>query len=286
MVTMRNTVRDFQKMKVDGTPITVVTAYDATSARLSEAAEIPAILVGDTVGMVVQGHDTTIPVTLDHIIYHAAIVTRVTTKPLVIGDMPFMSYSVSIEQAMTNAARLMQETGVSAVKLEGGAVMAETIQRLVQAGIPVMGHIGLQPQSVYQVGGMKTQGRDLESARKLIQDAEAVQAAGAFAVVIEAVPAPLAKLITEQLHIPTIGIGAGLHCDGQVQVFHDIVGLFDAFIPRHTHRYADGAATIGSALKAYRDEVVSRAFPREENSFQMKAEVLEALRADLTRSET
>jgi len=283
---MRNTVRDFQKMKVDGTPITVVTAYDATSARLSEAAEIPAILVGDTVGMVVQGHDTTIPVTLDHIIYHAAIVTRVTTKPLVIGDMPFMSYSVSIEQAMTNAARLMQETGVSAVKLEGGAVMAETIQRLVQAGIPVMGHIGLQPQSVYQVGGMKTQGRDLESARKLIQDAEAVQAAGAFAVVIEAVPAPLAKLITEQLHIPTIGIGAGLHCDGQVQVFHDIVGLFDAFIPRHTHRYADGAATIGSALKAYRDEVVSRAFPREENSFQMKAEVLEALRADLTRSET
>lgn len=274
---MRNTVRDFQKMKADGVPITMLTAYDASSARLAEAAGIPVILVGDSLGAVVQGHEFPIPVTLDHIIYHATIVTRVTTSPLIVGDLPFMTYSVSPEQALTNAARLMQEAGVSAVKLEGGEFIAPTIHRMVQAGIPVMAHIGLQPQSVYQVGGLKAQGRDVDSAKQLLRDAEAVQEAGAFGVVIEAVPAPLGEMITKRLEIPTIGIGAGPHCDGQVQVFHDILGLFDAFIPRHTRRYATVGDIIKTALEQYRGDVESHAFPTSEQSFTMKKDVLAAL---------
>lgn len=274
---MRNTVRDFQKMKADGVPITMLTAYDASSARLAEAAGIPAILVGDSLGAVVQGHEFPIPVTLDHIIYHASIVTRVTTTSLIVGDLPFMTYSVSPEQALTNAARLMQEAGVSAVKLEGGEFIAPTIQRMVQAGIPVMAHIGLQPQSVYQVGGLKAQGRDVDSAKQLLRDAEAVQSAGAFGVVIEAVPAPLGEMITKRLDIPTIGIGAGPHCDGQVQVFHDILGLFDAFIPRHTRRYATIGDSIKTALEQYRADVESHAFPTADQSFSMKKDVLAAL---------
>jgi 3-methyl-2-oxobutanoate hydroxymethyltransferase len=278
MTAMRLSVRDFQKMKQDGVPITMITAYDATSARLSEMAGIPSLLVGDTLGMVVQGHDVTIPVTLDDVIYHARIVTRVTSRPLVVGDMPFMTYTISPEQAMQSAARLMQEAGVSAVKLEGGQSMAPTIARLVGAGIPVMGHIGLQPQSVYKLGGMKAQGRDLDSARALLADAEAVQEAGAFAVVIEAVPAALAELISQRLDIPTIGIGAGVHCDGQVQVFHDLLGLFEEFIPRHTKRYATLADSIRGALSQYRADVESRAFPTDENSFTIRDEVMTALR--------
>ncbi len=274
---MRNTVRDFQKMKADGVPITMLTAYDASSARLAEAAGIPVILVGDSLGAVVQGHEFPIPVTLDHIIYHASIVTRVTTEPLIVGDLPFMTYSVSPEQALTNAGRLMQEAGVSAVKLEGGEFIAPTIHRMVQAGIPVMAHIGLQPQSVYQVGGLKAQGRDVDSAKQLLRDADAVQEAGAFGVVIEAVPAPLGEMITRRLEIPTIGIGAGPHCDGQVQVFHDILGLFDAFIPRHTRRYATVGDTIKAALEQYRADVESRAFPTSDQSFTMKKDVLAAL---------
>jgi len=277
---MRNTVRDFQKMKADGVPITMLTAYDASSARLAEAAGIPVILVGDSLGSVVQGHEFPIPVTLDHIIYHASIVTRVTTTPLIVGDLPFMTYSVSPEQALTNAARLMQEAGVSAVKLEGGEFIAPTIHRMVQAGIPVMAHIGLQPQSVYQVGGLKAQGRDLDSAKQLLRDAEAVQEAGAFSVVIEAVPAPLGEMITKRLEIPTIGIGAGLHCDGQVQVFHDILGLFDAFIPRHTRRYATVGDTINLALEQFRADVEAGAFPTADQSFSMKKDVLTALESN------
>jgi 3-methyl-2-oxobutanoate hydroxymethyltransferase len=247
---------------------------------LAEAAEIPMILVGDSLGMVVQGHEFPIPVTLEHIIYHASIVTRVTKTPLIVGDMPFMTYTISAEQALTNAGRLMQEAGVNAVKLEGGETMASTIARVVHAGIPVMAHIGLQPQSVYQVGGMKAQGRDLDTARQLLRDADAVQEAGAFAVVVEAVPAALGKMITERLEIPTIGIGAGVHCDGQVQVFHDLLGLFEGFVPRHTRQYTVLSDVIRSALAQYRQDVVSRAFPTDENSFMMKHEVLEALQAE------
>ncbi|MBW4435534.1 MAG: 3-methyl-2-oxobutanoate hydroxymethyltransferase [Pleurocapsa minor GSE-CHR-MK-17-07R] len=275
---MRMSVRDFQKMKHDGVPITMITAYDATSARLSEMAGIPAMLVGDSLGMVMQGHDVTIPVTLDDIIYHARIVTRVTSKAFVAGDLPFMTYTISPEQAMHSAARLMQEAGVSAVKLEGGESIAPTIKRLVEAGIPVMGHIGLQPQSVYKLGGMKAQGRDLESARQLLADAEAVEQAGAFAMVIEAVPAALAQMISQRLEIPTIGIGAGVHCDGQVQIFHDLLGLFEEFVPRHTRRYATLADTARGALSAYRTDVESRAFPTDEQSFSIREEVMTELR--------
>lgn len=279
---MRVSILDIQKMKVDREPIVMLTAYDATSARLSEAAGVPLLLVGDSLGMVIQGHDVPIPVTLDHIIYHAQIVTRVTRKALVVGDMPFMSYNVSHEQALTNAARLMQESGVEAVKMEGGAYLAETIRRVVQAGIPVMAHIGLQPQSVYKVGGMKVQGRDVDSARQLLRDAEAVEAAGAFAVVLESVPAPLAELITQKLRIPTIGIGAGAACDGQVQVFHDILGLFEDFVPRHTRHYAELGVAIREAVARYAQDVREHKFPAAENSFSMKEEVLAALRVNGT----
>ena len=279
---MRVSIRDIQKMKTDHEPIVMITAYDATSARLSEAAGISLMLVGDSLGMVVQGHDVPIPVTLDHIIYHAEIVTRVTQKALIVGDMPFMSYNVSVEQALTNAGRLMQESHVGAIKMEGGEYLAETIHRLTQAGIPVMAHIGLQPQSVFKVGGMKVQGRDLDTARQLLRDAEAVEQAGAFAVVVESVPAPLGELITQKLHIPTIGIGAGAACDGQVQVFHDILGLFEDFIPRHTKHYAELGAAMREAISHYAQDVRERKFPADENSFTMKDDVLAALRLNGT----
>lgn len=278
---MRLTIRDLHKMQADGEAITLLTAYDATSARLCEKAGVPVILVGDTLGMVIQGHNSTIPVTLDHMIYHCEIVTRVTEKPFIIGDLPFMTYSVSSEQAMTSAARLMQEGGVSAVKLEGGVFMAETIERIVRAGIPVMGHVGLTPQSVNQFGGFRVQGRDLDAARQLIQDAQAVQDAGAFAIVLELVPAPLAALITEQLHIPTIGIGAGPGCSGQVQVFHDILALFDAFLPRHAKQYAQTGDVIETAIREYLREVQASEFPDDEHSFKMNNDVVQALRAEL-----
>jgi 3-methyl-2-oxobutanoate hydroxymethyltransferase len=229
--------------------------------------------------MVIQGYDSTIPVTLEHIIYHAAIVTRVTQKPLVVGDMPFMTYNASVEQALTNAGRLMQQGGVGAVKLEGGETIAPTIARIVQAGIPVMGHIGLTPQSVNRFGGFRVQGREIASAQHLLQDAQAVQDAGAFAIVLELVTAPLAQMITERLEIPTIGIGAGPDCDGQVQVFHDILGLYEALLPRHARRYANAGEIMREAIRQYVQEVQERQFPTSENSFSMSDEVLAALRA-------
>ncbi len=275
---MRLTVRDIQKMKDSGEPIAMLTAYDATSARLSEAAGVPMLLVGDSLGMVVQGQDSTIPVTLDHMIYHASIVTRVTQRPLVVGDMPFMTYSINSEQALAGAARLMQEGGVGAVKLEGGEHITPTIARIVQAGIPVMGHIGLTPQSINRFGGFRVQGREVVTAQQLIHDAQMVQDAGAFAVVLELVTTPVAQMITERLSIPTIGIGAGAHCDGQVQVFHDILGLYDVLTPRHTRQYVHGGEIIREAIGHYVSEVQQRQFPTEANSFAMRDEVLAALR--------
>jgi 3-methyl-2-oxobutanoate hydroxymethyltransferase len=277
---VRLTIRDIRKMKQRGEKIAMITAYDVVSARLAEAAGAPMLLVGDTLGMVVQGHDTTIPVTLDQMIYHAEIVSRVTSRALIVGDMPFMTYKIDSAQALENAARLMQEGRVSAVKLEGGEAIAPTIARVVEAGIPVMAHIGLLPQSVNETGGFRVQGADVPTARQLIQDALSVQRAGAFAVVLELVPAPLAALITARLDIPTIGIGAGADCDGQVQVFHDLLGLFDAFIPKHTHRFADIGAAARAALTEYVDQVKAGAFPKLENSFGMKEEVLRALKVD------
>lgn len=277
----RLTIRDVQKMKDDGERITMLTAYDAVSARIAEAADVPLILVGDTLGMVVQGHDSTIPVKLEHIIYHSEIVTRVTEKPLVVGDMPFMTATTNAEKTLENAARLMQEAGVSCVKLEGGTFIAPTIRALVQAGIPVMAHIGLTPQSVQQFGGFRVQGREFDSALQLIRDADAVQAAGAFAVVLELVPAPLAKLITERLKIPTIGIGAGVHCDGQVQVFHDILTLFTEFMPRHAKRYADAGGIMQAAVAQYVEEVKAGAFPTADHSFRMDDSIIQKLREEI-----
>ena len=273
----RLSILDIQKMKAQSEKIVVLTAYDATSARVAEAADVPIILVGDTLGMVVQGHTSTIPVTLDHMVYHCSIVSRVTSKPLIVGDMPFMSTNISLEDALRNTARLMQEGGVTAIKLEGGESAAPVIRRLTEAGIPVMAHIGLTPQSVNQFGGFKVQGRQLDGARQLIRDADAVQAAGAFSVVLELVPRKLSGLISRRLKIPTIGIGAGMECDGQVQVFHDILGMFDQFLPKHARRYAELGETMRAAVAQYKQDVQAGTFPNDEHAFSMNEEVYQTL---------
>ena len=277
---VRLTIRDIQKMKDSREPIPMLTAYDATTARLAEAADVPMLLVGDSLGMVVQGHDSTVKVRLDHMIYHAEIVSRMTTRALVVGDLPFMSYKISPEQAMTNAARMMQEGGVSAVKLEGGDTLAWTIQRIVTSGIPVMGHIGLTPQSVNQFGGFRVQGRELASARQLVRDALTLQDAGAFAIVLELVPAPLAEYITSLLQIPTIGIGAGAGCDGQVQVVHDLFALAGEFVPKHARQYSDLGTMMKDGLKEYVRQVRDRSFPTPDHSFNMRDGVIDELRAE------
>lgn len=275
---MRLTIRDIQKMKDNREPIAMLTAYDAPSARLAEAANTPTLLVGDSLGMVVQGHDSTVKVRLEHMIYHCEIVTRVTQRALVVGDLPFMTYKVSVQQALTNAARLMQEGGVGAVKLEGGEWLAPTISHIVASGIPVMGHIGLTPQSVNQFGGFRVQGREVDSAYQLVKDALAIQHAGAFGVVLELVPTPLAAYISSLLTIPTIGIGAGGGCDGQVQVYHDLLTLAGEFLPKHAKQYANLGEVIQAALSQYNDEVRSRAFPTAAQGFTLKDEVIAELR--------
>jgi 3-methyl-2-oxobutanoate hydroxymethyltransferase len=280
---MQTTLRDLLTMKEKGEFITMLTAYDMVSARVSEMAGVPALLVGDSLGMVVQGRKSTIPVTLEQMIYHCEIVARVTEKPLIVADMPFMTYSVNHEQALTNSARMMQQTGVSAVKLEGGEVMEDTISRVVNAGIPVMAHVGFTPQSVNKLG-VRVQGRDLEMAKQVIRDAEAVQDAGAFAVVLELMPAPLAKIITERLTIPTIGIGAGAGCDGQIQVFHDIMGMFFDFVPKHTRQYAKVGETMRDAVAQYVDDVKAGTFPTGENSFGMDDDIVAKLKSELNDS--
>ena len=263
---MRLTIRDIQKLKSSGEKLVMITAYDASSARLSEAAGAPLLLVGDSLGMVIQGHDSTIPVTLEHMIYHCEIVNRVTSRPLIVGDLPFMTYSISPEQAMRSAARLVQKSGVQAVKIEGGESVATAINRLTHAGIPVMAHLGLTPQSVNQFGGFRVQGRELDSARRLIRDALLVQESGAFAVVLELVPAPLAALISDLLDIPTIGIGAGPDCDGQVLVLHDVIGLSEVELT-FTKRWADLGADAVAATASYVAEVRNGAWPDDHHSF-------------------
>lgn len=274
---MRLTLRDIQKMKEAGERIAVLTAYDATGAFLAEAAGLPLLLVGDSLGMVVQGHDSTLPVTLDQMVYHCQMVVRATRRAMIVGDLPFMSYATP-EQALASAGRLMQEGGVGAVKLEGGEFMAPTIARLVQFGIPVMAHVGLTPQSVNQFGGFRVQGKDHATALQLLRDARAVQEAGAFAVVLELVPAPLAAEVTRRLSIPTIGIGAGAECSGQVQVFHDVLGLHPSFGPRHAKQYADIGPRIQDALACYADDVRSGQFPTAAHSSKMDPDLIAALR--------
>ena len=265
------------KMKSDSSKFAMVTAYDYTSAQLADRAGIPVLLVGDSLGMVVMGHDSTIPVTIDDIIRHTQMVVRGSQTSLVVSDLPFLTYQISRSQALSNAARLIQEGGCQSIKLEGGEPIAESVEAIVQSGIPVMGHLGLTPQHVHTLGGFRTQGRTQASAQQLINDALCLQQAGAYAIVLELVPLELAGLITNTLNIPTIGIGAGPNCDGQVQVFHDLLGLFTDFTPKHSKQYAQLAQTTVEALTSFVSEVNSGVFPTEQNSSHLEPSVLEQL---------
>jgi 3-methyl-2-oxobutanoate hydroxymethyltransferase len=279
----RVAVTDLRSMKKRREPIVMITAYDYPSARLVDEA-VDLILVGDTLGMVVLGYDTTVPVTMEDMLHHVKAVVRGAKHALVVADMPFMSYQTSPEEALRNAGRFLKEAGAQSVKLEGGVEMAETVRKITAAGIPVMGHIGLTPQSVHQFGGWKVQGKTAQTAIKLMNDALALERAGAFAVVLELVPAPLAALISKRLRIPTIGIGAGAGCDGQVQVYHDILGLFEDFVPKHTRRYAQTGDTIRGAVAEYASDVREGRFPTDEQSFCMDERALaELLTTDDTK---
>jgi 3-methyl-2-oxobutanoate hydroxymethyltransferase len=262
------TVPHILKMKQRGELITCLTAYDYAFARILDAAGVELLLVGDSLGCVVQGNPNTLAVTMDEMVYHTRLVARGRKRALVIGDMPFLSYQVGSEQALLNAGRFLSEGGAEAVKLEGGVHVKETIAAIVRAGIPVMGHIGLTPQWVHQFGGYKIQGKDAARRDMLLRDAAAVEEAGAFSVVLEGMPLDLAREITERLTIPTIGIGAGSHCDGQVLVAHDMLGLFDDFTPRFVKRYADLRQVMTGAVKGFIDDVKARQFPAEEHSFK------------------
>ena len=273
----RITVRNISEMKRRGEKIPMITAYDYTTAILADAALIPIILVGDSLGMVVLGYESTVPVTLEDMIHHVKMVARGSKNALIVADLPFMSYRVDPAQARGNAARLMQEGGAHTVKLEGGENVAPIVRSIVECGIPVMGHIGVTPQSVNFYGGYRVRGRSSKEAAQLLKDALALEAAGAYAVVLEMVPAPLSRLISQKLTIPTIGIGAGPDCDGQVQVLHDMLGLFTDFVPKHAKKYADLAQVIQEAFVRYGTEVREGAFPTAKESFSMDESALEDL---------
>ncbi len=261
------TVPEIIKMKVRGEIITCLTAYDYCFARILDEAGIDILLVGDSLGCVIQGQSNTLPVTLDEMLYHTRAVARGLRRALLVADMPFLSYQVNPDEAVRNAGRFLQEGGAEAVKLEGGAAVKKTIERIVQAGIPVMGHVGLTPQSVHRFGGYKVQGKDRNQREMIARDAMAVEEAGAFALVLEGMPMDLAEEITGRLTIPTIGIGAGARCDGQVLVLHDMLGLFDDFTPRFVKRYADIKGAMRGAIQTFISEVRERKFPADEHSF-------------------
>ena len=261
------TVPRLRKMKRDGERITMVTAYDATFARLFDDAGMDVLLVGDSLGMVVQGHDSTLPVTVDEVIYHCRAAARGTRRAHLVGDMPFLSWQVSTEQALTNAGRFLSEGGAQSVKLEGGVDAAPTIERIVHAGIPVMAHVGLTPQSVHAMGGFRVQGKTEGAAARVLADAKAVAEAGAYSLVLEGIPTDLAKRITDEVDIPTIGIGAGPHCDGQVLVCYDLLGLTPDMKPKFVKRYAEFFEEGVAAARRYGDEVRAGVFPSEEYSF-------------------
>ncbi|MGE3269131.1 MAG: 3-methyl-2-oxobutanoate hydroxymethyltransferase [Chloroflexota bacterium] len=271
---MRITIQQIQEMKQRGERIAMLTAYEYSIAKLLDAAGVPMLLVGDSLASVVLGYETTIGATMDDMVRHTQAVVRGTERALIVADLPFMSYQVSAEEALRNAGRLMREGGAGSVKLEGGVTVAETVRRIVDAGVPVMGHIGLTPQSVHQLSGHKVQGRTADVATRLLADAEALEQAGAFGVVLEGIPAPLAAQVTRRLRIPTIGIGAGPECDGQVQVIHDLLGLFTDFVPRHAGQYAQLGLQIKEAVSRYADDVRAGAFPTAKHSFKMDAAVL------------
>ncbi len=270
----RISISDLQSMRDKGQPITMVTAYDYPAARIVDEAGLPIILVGDSLGMVVLGYDSTIPVTVDDMIHHGRAVVRGSKRAHVVVDMPFGSYQTGWQDAMRNATRIMQETGAGSVKLEGGVRVAETVHRLTEAGIPVMGHIGLTPQSVNQFGGFKLQGKTPREAVAVLADARALEEAGAYAIVLETVPTALAHMITQRVKVPTIGIGAGPFCSGQVQVFHDMLGLYEDFKPKHARRFVMGAQVLRDGLVAYREAVEAREFPSAAESFYMDERAL------------
>jgi 3-methyl-2-oxobutanoate hydroxymethyltransferase len=265
--TNKVTISTIREMKAKGEKITMLTAYDYSTALIVDEAGIDMILVGDSLGNVMLGYDSTIPVTMDDMIHHTKAVTRATKYAMVIGDMPFMSYQASQDEAIANAGRLLKEAGAHGIKLEGGREMADVVRRIVSAGIPVMGHLGLTPQSVHQLGGYKVQGKQKEAAEKIIEDAKILEEAGAFSVVLECVPEKLAEEITASLTIPTIGIGAGIHCDGQVLVVNDMLGMFEKFTPKFVKKYANLNADMREAVSQYIDEVKSEVFPGKEHSF-------------------
>ena len=269
---------DVQAMKREGKRIAMLTAYDYPMALLEDRAGIEIILVGDSLGMTVLGYENTVPVTMEEMIHHTKAVTRGAKYALIIGDMPFMSYNASEREAILNAGRFMKEGGADAVKLEGGASVKETLGAIVKAGIPVMGHIGLTPQTISMLGGFKVQGKDAKTAQKIIDDALSLEDAGAFSVLLEAVPAPIAKRVTERLKVPTIGIGAGVHCDGQVLVVHDMLGLFDRFTPKFAKRYVNLSELILKAFDSYKEEVLKGTFPAEQHSFHIDEKELNKLK--------
>ena len=272
---------ELREMKARGDRISMVTAYDAPAARLADDAGVELVLVGDSAAMVMLGHESTVPVTLDEMIFLTTAVTRAARRPLVIGDMPFGSYEVSDEQAVANAIRLVKEGGADVVKLEGAGRMVSRVRAIAESNIGVMAHIGLTPQSATKLGGFKAQGRSADAALKLYEDALALQDAGAFSIVLEAVPAAVATRVTEALDVPTIGIGAGAGCDGQVLVWHDLLGLYAGRAPRFVKRYAEVAATIGDAVAAYADEVRTGAFPAEQHTYAMPEDELALFEAAL-----
>ena len=282
----RITTADIARMYEAGQRFATITAYDYPTARIVDEAGIPLILVGDTLGMVMLGYDTTVRVTIEEMLHHTRAVGRGAKHALVVGDMPFLSYGVSIDELVENAGRFLSEAYAQAIKLEGGVRSARTIEAIVSSGIPVIGHIGLTPQAVNQLGGFRVQGRSKESARKLIADALAVQEAGAFAVVLELVPAELARAITERLSIPTIGIGSGPHTSAEIQVITDIVGLTQGHTPRHARRFGEVGAALAAAVRAYQEAVLSGDFPAESESSSMSPEVLDEVlgRSELDRA--
>jgi 3-methyl-2-oxobutanoate hydroxymethyltransferase len=277
---MRVTIIEIKEMKHRKEKIPMLTAYDYVTAKIVDEAGVPLILVGDSLGNVILGYESTIPVTMEEMLHHTKAVVRGAKKALIIGDMPFMTYHISVSDALHNAARFIQEGGAQAVKLEGGEVVAEKVRRLVDCGIPVMGHIGLTPQSIHQLGGFKVRGKAVEEAKKLLNDARILEEAGAFAIVLECIPAPLSKLITQKLAIPTIGIGAGPDCDGQVLVISDMLGLYTEFVPKHVKQYARLAEEIKAAVSNYISEVKSCSFPTKEQGYTMDERLVKQLKAE------
>lgn len=274
---MKNTVKTFKDAKKQGKKLTMLTAYDYSTAKLFDEAGVDSMLVGDSLGMTMLGYDSTLPVTMEDMIHHTKAVVRGAKNALVVGDMPYMSYHLSVQQAVENAGRFIKEAGAQAVKLEGGAAFCPEIEAMTRASIPVVGHLGLTPQSINAFGGFKVQGKSEEAARKIIEDAQALEAAGAFAIVLECVPAKLAEIITAKVAVPTIGIGAGAGCDGQVLVYQDMLGMYDNFTPKFVRKFAEVGAMIKQGVQEYCAAVQDSSFPATEHTFKIDEEVLEKL---------